>query len=124
MAFDYANAFHYIDIDNTIPDDNRIILKLQFRKGKTCEKLTRNWAQNTRDTIFEPGKKNNTLRGTYMLFEQFIASYGGYVLILFYLNAYLYFTSKKQNDTLLRLLYIPIIASLYCIIMTIYYLLI
>ena len=52
LAFDYANTFHYIDIDNTIPDDNRIILKLQFRKGKTCEKLTRNWAQNTRDLLF------------------------------------------------------------------------
>jgi hypothetical protein len=119
VGFDYANTFHYIDIDNTIPDDNRVILKLQFRKGTICEKLTKSWNITTRDDIFEPGKNNNNLRGYFMLNEQFFASNSGYFIVLFYLIAYFYFTSKKQNNLLMRLLYIPIIIFVYCNISTI-----
>tara|TARA_Y100000389_G_C17442720_1_gene509639 strand:- start:506 stop:1381 length:876 start_codon:yes stop_codon:yes gene_type:complete len=119
VGFDYANTFHYIDIDNTIPDDNRVILKLQFRKGTICEKLTKSWNITTRDDIFEPGKNNNNLRGYFMLNEQIFASNSEYFIVLFYLIAYFYFTSKKQNNLLMRLLYIPIIIFVYCNISTI-----
>lgn len=112
LGFDYNNTHHYITHDNNIPQESRILLKIQYTNTEMCDHLVKNFAFYARN-LFNVSKEKMYIKGMLMLVSLFISTYLIYFLLLYILIAYFYFKSKKSNNLFLGILSTSIIIAVY-----------
>lgn len=112
LGFDYARKLHYIKINHSESNDSRIVLKLHFAKGKVCNKLTKRytrWARN----LYVNNLENLDFRGYGMLTSQYISAYSFYFILFYFVIAFIYFTSKRENNALMYILLTSLIPTIF-----------
>lgn len=114
LGFDYANTLHYIKFDQTNSSESRIVLKFHYSKTDICNKLTERytrWARN----LYVENKDTISYSGDWMLFLQSFATNVIYIILMYCLVMYFYFTSNKQNNILMYILLIGSFIAFYYI---------
>lgn len=84
LAFDYANALHYIKVNKSI-GKSRIVIKLHYSNSQIGCLLTKRYTRWAR-SLYVHNLKNLTLSGHIMLWSQFLSSNTHYIVFMGFLN--------------------------------------
>lgn len=107
LAFDYANALHYIKVNKSI-GKSRIVIKLHYSKSQIGCLLTKRYTRWAR-SLYVHNLKHITLSGYIMLWTQFLSSNTHYIILMGFINILLNEYYEKIFLQKMLLLY-PLIA--------------
>ena len=107
LAFDYANALHYIKVNKSI-GKSRIVIKLHYSKSPFGCLLTKRYTRWAR-SLYVHNLKHITLSGYIMLWTQFLSSNTHYIILMGFINILLNEYYEKIFLQKMLLLY-PLIA--------------